>query len=72
MDIDIDKAVAAELAREAQTDQKSISAGVTINDTAVEATLGAHVGEGWSIAAMWRRFRGTTKNEAAIGITKEF
>lgn len=70
--MDIDKAVKDELAREGQSDHKSINAGVTINDTTIEAQVGAQVGQGWSLAAIWRRFRGTNTNEAAIGITKDF
>jgi hypothetical protein len=71
--LNIEKAVDDAIRRTEGESGRSISFGGTVNSDAIGADVKAGLGKGWSLAAIYRRWRtGSGNREGAIRITKEF
>lgn len=71
--LNIEKAVDDAIRRTESESGKSISFGGTVNQDAISADVEAGLGKGWSLAALYRRWRTSGGNrEGAIRVKKEF
>ena len=71
--LNIEKAVSDAIQRTESDPGKSISFGGTVNQESVSADVEAGLGDGWSLAAMYRRWRtGSRTREAAVRVRKDF
>ena len=71
--LNIDKAVKDELARMAADEhRKSLTVSGTVNAERIETKVGAEVGRGWSLAAIYRRLRKSKSDEGGFEVTKEW
>lgn len=70
--LDVEKAV-DDAIRNAESDDKrtlDVAGSITRDELRAQAT--AEVGKGWSVSAVFRRFRKHRQNEFGVGFSKDF
>ncbi len=70
--LNIEKAVADAITRAESDDRRTVTVGGAATADELRATASVETGSGWTLAALFRRFRKTSTNEFGVNVSKHF